>query len=199
MLTAPPGTTLPANSSVFFVRTEAPSMKGSASQLWRAVEHASGVFEELNSAVEVQAVEHVEPDVGVAVVDALLPVLPVITGKTTTRYRSTRPAWSNERQRLRLPIVRIGLVPFCFMSRTAWIASPLISSELAHDRGARNDEGEHDLGRLRELGQGVGFVGYSSRRRLRGEAGHEPVRLRTHQQRVVALRLFIEPTEVLGG
>src|SRR6266511_4992981 len=68
------------------------------------------------------------------------PVLPVITGKTTTRKRSTRPASRSDRHRIRLPRVRIGLVPSCFIAATAWTASPLISRVLGHDNGGCNAE-----------------------------------------------------------
>src|SRR5439155_25678186 len=68
------------------------------------------------------------------------PVLPVITGKTTTRKRSTRPAARSDRQRVKLPRVRIGLVPSCFIAATACTASPLISRVLGHDNGGCNAE-----------------------------------------------------------
>src|SRR5437867_13398272 len=68
------------------------------------------------------------------------PVLPVITGKTTTRKRSTRPASRSDRHRVRLPRVRIGLVPSCFIAATASTASPLISRVLGHDNGGLNVE-----------------------------------------------------------
>src|SRR6266540_1625067 len=67
------------------------------------------------------------------------PVLPVITGKTTTtRKRSTRPASRGDRHRIRLPRVRIGLVPSCFIAATAPTASPLISRVLGQDNGGCN-------------------------------------------------------------
>src|SRR6266542_1705692 len=68
------------------------------------------------------------------------PVLPVITGKTTTRKRSTRPASRSDRHRIRLPRVRIGLVPSCFIAATAWTASPPISRVLGQDNGGCNAE-----------------------------------------------------------
>src|SRR6058998_3720617 len=68
------------------------------------------------------------------------PVLPVITGKTTTRKRSTRPASRSDRHRVRLPRVRIGLVPSCFIAATASTASPLISRVLGQDNGGCNVE-----------------------------------------------------------
>ena len=90
-----------------------------------AREHPGDVLEELDPAVEGAAVDHVEGDVGVAVVDPLLAGAPVMTGKTTTRNRSTRPASSSERHRVRLPIVRIDRAPSSFISRTASTASRL--------------------------------------------------------------------------
>src|SRR5919199_1541810 len=63
------------------------------------------------------------------------PVLPVITGKMTTRKRSTRPALRSDRHKVRLPRVRIGLLPSRFISLTASTASLLISRVLAHDNG----------------------------------------------------------------
>src|SRR6266545_4634636 len=68
------------------------------------------------------------------------PVLPVITGKTTTRKRSTRPASRSDRHRVRLPRVRIGLAPSRFIAATSSAASPLISRVLGHDNGGCNVE-----------------------------------------------------------
>jgi hypothetical protein len=61
-----------------------------------------------------------------------------MTGKTTTRKRSTRPASGNDRHRARLPIVRIGPRPLCFISRTASIVSELTSRVLAQASGVVN-------------------------------------------------------------
>src|SRR6478735_9532701 len=63
------------------------------------------------------------------------PVLPVMTGKTATRKRSTRPASSNDRHNVKLPIVRIGPLSFSFIVRTACTASPSIKRVLAHANG----------------------------------------------------------------
>src|SRR4051794_24193451 len=63
-----------------------------------------------------------------------------MTGNRTTRKRSTRPASSSDRDRLRLPRVRRGGLSFRFMSRTAATASPATSSEFAHDSGSSNVE-----------------------------------------------------------
>jgi hypothetical protein len=60
----------------------------------------------------------------------------VITGKTTTRKRSTRPALRSDRHRVRLPSVVIGLVPSCFIASTALTASPVTSRVLAQDNGS---------------------------------------------------------------
>src|SRR2546426_10140773 len=68
------------------------------------------------------------------------PVLPVITGKTTTRKRSTRPASRSDGHKIRLPRVRLGLVPSCFIAATASTASPLISRVLGQDNGGCNVE-----------------------------------------------------------
>jgi hypothetical protein len=63
-------------------------------------------------------------------------VAPVITGNITTRKRSTRPACSSDRHRLRLPIVLIRPVPSLFISRTASAALPRTSVALAHVSGS---------------------------------------------------------------
>ena len=47
----------------------------------------------------------------------------MITGKTTSRNRSTSPAVSSERARDRLPRVRIERMPSRFIARTASTAS----------------------------------------------------------------------------
>src|SRR5690606_20599467 len=70
----------------------------------------------------------------------LRPLLPVITGNTTRRIRSTRPASRSGRQRLMLPSVRSGRSPSRFMARTASTASPLTSSVLGQGRGASSVE-----------------------------------------------------------
>ena len=75
-----------------------------------------------------------------------LPVAPVMTGKTITRKRSTRPAVSSDRHRLTLPSVRRGRVSRRFMSRTASTASPSISSVLAHSSGSLSVEENTTLG-----------------------------------------------------
>src|SRR4030088_1918841 len=49
-----------------------------------------------------------------------------MTGKMTTRKRSTRPAFRSERHRVRLPMVRMDLEPLSFISRTASTASRAI-------------------------------------------------------------------------
>jgi hypothetical protein len=56
---------------------------------------------------------------GIAVVERFRPLLPVITGKTTTRKRSARPACRRERHRARLPMVRIDVAAVSFIARTA--------------------------------------------------------------------------------
>jgi hypothetical protein len=51
-----------------------------------------------------------------------------------------RIASRSDRHRLRLPRVRIGLVPSCFIAATASTASPLMSRALGHDNGGFNVE-----------------------------------------------------------
>src|SRR3712207_8045004 len=68
------------------------------------------------------------------------PVAPVITGNIPTRKRSTSPARSRDRHRLRLPIVLRSPEPLDFMARTASTASPRTSVELAHARGSSSEE-----------------------------------------------------------
>ena len=96
------------------------------------------VFEHLDAAVERAAANHVERDVGIPFVDPLLTVIPVMTGKTNTRNRSTSPAERSERHSVRLPIVRIDSNPFCFISRTASTASRATSLVFGHARGSCN-------------------------------------------------------------
>ena len=75
-----------------------------------------------------------------------LPVAPVMTGKTTTRKRSTRPAARSDRHRLTLPSVRRGRSSRRFSSRTAATASPSTSSVLAHESGSFRVEENTTLG-----------------------------------------------------
>src|SRR5664279_1733717 len=58
-----------------------------------------------------------------------------MTGKTTTRKRSTRPAPSKDRHKVRLPIVRNGQPPSSFIDRTASTASWSTKRVLAHRNG----------------------------------------------------------------
>ena len=109
------------------------------------------VLEQLQPAVEDAAANHVEGDVGIPVVDPVPAAAPVITGKTTTRKRSTRPAFRSERHRVRLPRVRIGLTPLPFISRTASTGSWGISCVFGHDNGSSRAR-EHDL---RQAGQRI--------------------------------------------
>jgi hypothetical protein len=74
------------------------------------------------------------------------PVAPVMTGKRTTRKRSTTPALSKDRHRLRLPMVRSGRDSRCFISLTVSTGSPSINSVLAHDSGEVNVEENTTLG-----------------------------------------------------
>jgi hypothetical protein len=74
-------------------------------------------------------------------------VLPVITGKTTTRKRSTRPALRRLRHSVRLPMV-LMLVPLRFIAATAPTASSRINWVLAHDSGASSVEENTTLGSL---------------------------------------------------
>ena len=57
-------------------------------------------------------------------------------GKTTTRKRSARPAFSTERPRVRLPMVRIDLAAVSFTSRTASTGSLVTRCVSAQERGS---------------------------------------------------------------
>src|SRR5680860_1097456 len=61
------------------------------------------------------------------------PVAPVITGNITTRKRSTSPARSSDRHRLRLPIVLRRPEPSSFIARTASTASARTKVPIAAD------------------------------------------------------------------
>src|SRR5262245_45791582 len=69
-----------------------------------------------------------------------------MTGKTTTRNRSTRPAARSDRHRVRLPSV-LMLGPLRFIAETATTASPLTSSVLAHGSGPLSVDENTFLGR----------------------------------------------------
>src|SRR5688572_239572 len=62
----------------------------------RTGEDGGHVLEELQPAVERPAGDHFEAHVRISVVDPLPPGAAGVTGKTTTRKRSTRPASSND-------------------------------------------------------------------------------------------------------
>src|SRR5512134_249814 len=68
------------------------------------------------------------------------PVAPVITGKTITRKRSTRPALSSDRHRLTLPSVLRRPEPSAFIARTASTASPRTRVVLPHVRGSSSED-----------------------------------------------------------
>src|SRR5256885_16323738 len=59
-----------------------------------------------------------------------------MTGKTTTRKRSTRPTSSNDRHKVRLPIVRNPPVLSAFSDRTASTGSSSTKRVLAHANGS---------------------------------------------------------------
>ena len=105
------------------------------------------------------------------------PVAPVITGNITTRKRSTRPARSSDRHRLKLPIVLRSPEPLDFMARTAAAASSRTSVELAHRQRLRERGGKHHFGRLGELVNRRLFLGpepvLAIRDLTRGEARHQ--------------------------
>src|SRR4029450_10918979 len=109
------------------------------------------------------------------------PVAPVITGNIPTRKRSTSPARSRDRHRLRLPIVLRSPEPLDFMARTVSAGASADGPEkpgatrlhgadrldgvVADERGVGPRQwllergGEHHLGRLRELVNGRLFFG----------------------------------------
>jgi len=51
----------------------------------RPGQNSRNVLEQLNASIEGAAVDHVESNIGIPVVDPLPALFPVITGKTTTR------------------------------------------------------------------------------------------------------------------
>jgi hypothetical protein len=63
----------------------------------------------------------------------------VISGNITTRKRSTRPARSSDRHRLRLPIVLRRPEPSAFIVRTASAASSRTSVVLAQVSGSSSE------------------------------------------------------------
>ena len=82
--------------------------------------------------------DHVETNIGVAVVDPLRPLLPVMTGKTTTRKRSTRPAFKRERHMLRLPMVRRNYITLVLHRPHPSTASCDTNRVFDHGRGPLN-------------------------------------------------------------
>src|SRR4029450_9669115 len=127
------------------------------------------------------------------------PVAPVITGNIPTRKRSTSPARSRDRHRLRLPIVLRSPEPFSFMARTVSTAASADERGVGPRQWLLERGGEHHLGRLRELVDGRLFFGPELVLAIRdlagGEARHEAVGVRSHQ--VGDLGLLAEPIEVL--
>lgn len=75
-----------------------------------------------------------------------------MTGKMTTRKRSTMPALKSERHRVRLPMVRMDLEPLAFISRTASTASRATSCVFGQDNGSLSVVREDDF---REACQGI--------------------------------------------
>lgn len=71
---------------------------------------------------------------------------PLITGNTTTRSRSTRPATSRDRPRLRLPSVRRGRGPSAFIARTAATVSDDTSRLFSQSSGAARVEEKTTFG-----------------------------------------------------
>ena len=132
------------------------------------------VLEELQPAVERPAGDHFEAHVRISVVDPLPPGAAVDDWKTTTRKRSTRPASSNDRHNVRLPIVRNGPAPSSFIDRTASTGSWSTTPVLAHTNGFFSVEENTTFGHLGQLHE-AGVVGRGR------EVRHQPVRGRAHQ------------------
>ena len=77
------------------------------------------VLDELQSTVESAAAEHVEGNIGIAVVDSVPTGAPGDDWEddhAETVYKARR---QESRHNVRLPMVRIGAVPLSFISRTA--------------------------------------------------------------------------------
>ena len=69
-----------------------------------------------------------------------------MTGKTTTRKRSTTPAASSDRARVRLPRVRIGVVPSRFIARTVSTGSSVTTRLFAQLSGSSSVDENTTLG-----------------------------------------------------
>src|SRR5215218_6898519 len=126
------------------------------------------------------------------------PVAPVITGNIPTRKRSTSPARSRDRHRLRLPIVLRSPEPFSFMARTVSTASSRTSVELVHASGSSSEEENTTLDACVSSSTDASSSALNSswpRDLAGGEAGHQAVGVRSHQ--VGDLGLLAEPSEVL--
>jgi hypothetical protein len=111
----------------------------------RTAEDCGHVLEQLEPAVEEAAGDHLEADVRVPVVDPLASGDAGDDGKMTTRKRSTRPASSRDRHRVRLPIVRGPRVPSAFSDRTASTGSSRTRRVLAHANGSSRVEANTTL------------------------------------------------------
>src|SRR5438128_7450869 len=113
-----------------------------------------------------------------------------MTGKTTTRNRSTRLAFSRERHTVRLPMVRIGLEPLAFISRTASTGPQVTSCVFAQARGSLKvvEKTTFDMPASAAVPAA-----------LCGKSRHQTVSGRAHQDGVVRFGLLSQPCEVLGA
>src|SRR5438552_5389066 len=89
----------------------------------RPGQNRRSVLEQLDAPVERPAVDHVESDIGIAVVDPLPAAASGDDGKDNHAEAVHEAAFSRDRHKVRLPMVRIGLEPLAFISRTASMGS----------------------------------------------------------------------------
>ena len=103
----------------------------------RPSQNRRNVLEQLDATVERATTDHVESNVGIAIVDPLPAAGSGDDRKDHQRKRSTRPASRKERHKVRLPMVRIDLEPLAFMSATASTGSRA-TSRCSPKKGARS-------------------------------------------------------------
>jgi hypothetical protein len=90
----------------------------------------------LDAAVEGAAADHLESDIGIAVVDPLPAAASGDDGKDNDAEAVDQMVLRRERHRVRLPMVRIDLEPLAFISRTASTGSRVTSCVFAQERGS---------------------------------------------------------------
>lgn len=174
----------------------------SASGSWRegwALEHARPVLDELDAAVEGAVVDHVERDVGIAVVDAFRASGTGDHGEHHDPEAIDDPG-TQQRAGQADAAERAEDAGALLLHRPDRLHGVAAHEGRVVPREGRLERGrEHHLRRSRELVDASLLLGPElggSRRRLSaGEAGHQPVRVRAHQVR--HRWLLAEPGEVL--